>query len=577
MDNFLDYKKEYEKWCSYSFLDDDLKNELHNIKNDTEEVKDRFSLYVQFGTGGMRGTMGAGTNRLNVFTIVRATIGLAKYVKSHNAEKKGVAITCDTRNNSKKFAKISAAVLNYYGIITYISKDVRPTPFLSYAVRTYKTFAGINITASHNRKEDNGYKVYMYDGAQFSPPDDSELVNFVNGVNDSEIIDFFNNRSDKENALFRYIDKKVENEFLNNACSYLINKSFCQKNGKKLKVIYTPLHGTGSVFLLDAFKKTGFTNVQVVKIQDDKCGDFKSVSYPNPETKEAYKVALEMAIKKDADLIVATDPDCDRLGVYTKISKGKYFPLTGNELASCILEYMLYFYNKKGMDLKKGYVARSFVTTTMIDKICSKYNIETKITPTGFKWIGKEILKEKNKKFLFACEESYGYLINDYVRDKDAVSGVLITLEIALCLKNAGYNFKDLLYLLYDAYGVHKNYVTSFEFKGITGKETMANMMSDLRTNYIKNITDVKVNEFIDCLNLKRVNMSTESISNYDFYKNDSLIYVLSDESRITIRPSGTEPKIKIYYDIVDKSIELADNKFEILSQGFNKILNKEH
>lgn len=577
MDNLLNYRNEYQKWCSYDFLDEDLKNELYQIKNNDEEIKDRFSLYAQFGTGGMRGTMGAGINRLNIFTIARATIGLAKYVKKHNAEKKGAVITYDTRNNSNKFANLSAKVLNYYGIVTYISKDVRPTPFLSFAVRNYNAYVGINITASHNRKEDNGYKIYMYDGAQFSPPDDKEVVDFVNNVSDSEIIDFFKNSDSKNNSLYKYIDKKIEISFLNQACDHLVNKKFCKSNGKNLKVVYTPLHGTGSVFLIDAFKKSGFSNVQVVKIQDDKCGDFKSVPYPNPETREAYNVALEIAKKKDADIIVATDPDCDRLGIYTKIEKGKYFPLTGNELASCILEYILYFYNKNGFDLKKGYVARSFVTTTMIDDICKKYGIEVKVTPTGFKWIGKEILKEKNKKFLFAAEESYGYLINDYVRDKDAVSGTLITLEIALCLKNVGYNFKDLLYLLHDYYGIHKNYVTSFEFKGITGKEKMNNLMSYLRTNYIKNITDISVVEFIDCLNLKKVNMNTEKVFDYDFYKNDSLIYVLSDKTRITIRPSGTEPKIKIYYDIIDESIELADNKFQILSQGFNKILDKEN
>lgn len=566
----MNYIEEFEKWKKISYLSEELKKELKTIENDDEAKKNQFSYYVEFGTAGMRGTMGVGPNRMNNITVRRTTLGLAKYIKQNGGEKKGVVIVYDTRNHSKDFASYIAEVLSEFGINVYLSKGIRPTPFLSFAVREMKAFAGINITASHNRKEDNGYKIYLQNGAQFSYPDDQKIINLVNEVTEEEM--FVDPKITKINKkLINSIPKKVEDKFLKLAYDIILHKDFCKKYGKELKVVYTPLHGTGYVFLKDGFKMAGFTKVSVVKSQNDECGDFKTISYPNPETAAAFELAIKQAKKEDADIVVANDPDADRMGVYVKVAKGEYLPLTGNELCSVLFEYIAYF-NKKKKDLTNTLAVKSFVTTRLIDAIADRYGINFKVTPTGFKWIGR-VADESDKEFLIGAEESYGCALSDYVMDKDAIGTTLFVLEVALVAKKAGYTLIDLLKLLHSCYGVYKNYAFSIAYEGVSGKEKMAEIMKGLRSNPFKKLTDIKVIKIIDYITLKSVDMVTNIILDIDFPKNDTIKFFLEDNTEITIRPSGTEPKIKIYFDVVDITEELAENKIKILESAIRKIL----
>ncbi|MBR0039449.1 MAG: phospho-sugar mutase [Lachnospiraceae bacterium] len=566
----MNYREEYKKWKSLSFLDKTLKDELVKIENDEEAIKNQFSCFVEFGTAGMRGTMGVGPNRMNYLTIRRTTLGLAKYIVMNKAEKKGVVITFDCRNNSKEYANYVAKVLTEFGIKVYISKALRPTPFLSFAVLYMKAFAGINITASHNRKEDNGYKIYLKDGAQMSPPDDQVIIKLVNEITDDEI--FVDPKNVHPNTkLISIIPKSVEDAFLKGALDCMLHRDFCKKHGKELSVVYTPLHGTGYTFLKEGFKQAGFTNVHVVKSQNDECGDFKTIPYPNPETAAAFELAIKLAKEKDADICVASDPDADRMGVYVKVAKGKYVPLTGNELSSCIFEYVAYFRNKQ-YDMKRCLAVKSFVTTRLLDAIAKRYNVELGETPTGFKWIMRYV-NESSKKLIFSCEESYGCALSNYVRDKDAIGTTLFVLEMALALKRIGYNLYDLLHMLYDHYGVHKCYAFSVIYEGLSGKDKMNSIMEKLRNSPFKKLTDINVVKMLDYKTNDVLEFKTMKKSKFNFPSTNTVKFFLDDNSTVTVRPSGTEPKIKIYFDVIDKSEELADNKFKILESALKKEL----
>ncbi len=568
----MNYRESYEKWMSFNFLDEDLKKELLNMKNDEERIKDCFYDYLPFGTGGARGLMGVGTNRFNVITVRRISQGFSNFLIASGEKEKGIVITYDSRINSEKFALTAALNFCANGIKTYMFKGIRPTPFLSFAIRNLNAAGGVNITASHNSKEYNGYKLYLSDGAQFSYPDDEKIINYINKIDDISTCKTIDKKEAIKNKLLIYLDDKLDKKFEKEAMSKIINKKFVSRHGKDLKVVYTPLHGTGSVFLKNAIKEAGFKNCYIVKEQDDKNGEFKTVKYPNPESKDAFKMALSLAKEKNADIVVATDPDADRLGVYVK-SNDKYIPLTGNELSSIILEYILHFSAKK--NLNDYYVVKSFVTTRLIDAICKRYNIELKTTLTGFKWIGKEILNSK-KKFLFGAEESYGFLVDDYVRDKDAISATLMTLEIALLFKKAHVNMADVLSFMQSYYGVYRNYNVSIDFKGVDGIDKMKSIMNNLRNNPVKKITDIDVLVIDDYINSTSKNLKDGNREPLKLPKNDTLVLHLADDTNITIRPSGTEPKIKIYYDVLDKTIELADNKYEILNSAFMKIIKGE-
>ena len=550
----MNYNNEYEKWGRIAFLDKKLKKELKDIKNDEKGIKDRFSCYLEFGTAGMRGTMGVGTNRINYYTIRRATIGIAKYIIQNKKENAGVVIAYDSRNNSKEFANYISKVFSEFDIKVYIGKELRPTPFLSYAVLNLKTCIGINITASHNRKEDNGYKVYLGDGAQFSPPEDQKIINLVNEVTDEEIfVDPKNVKGKKE--YIHFIPKEIEDNFLKEALDIIINKDLCKKEGKNLKVVYTPLHGTGSVFLKEGFKRAGFSNVYIVKEQDDKCGDFKTIPYPNPETIQAFDLAKNLAKKVDADIIIATDPDADRMGVCVRVTKGEYVPFTGNELNSILFEYIAHLKGKT-VNLKNTLAVKSFVTTRLIDAIAKNYGVELKETPTGFKWICKEINKSK-KKQIIACEESYGCSLSDYVRDKDGIGTTLFVCEMALELKKAHFTLYDFLKMVYNYYGIHRCHSFSIVYEGVEGKEKMANIMDKLRSEPFTKLADAKVIKIYDYKNLLMTDICTKKQAKFVFGSTNTLKFILSDNNTLTIRPSGTEPKIKIYFDIIAETSRL--------------------
>lgn len=560
----MNYREEYEKWKKLSFLDEKLKKELKEIENDEERIKNQFSCFVEFGTAGMRGTMGVGPNRMNFLTVRRTTLGLAKYIVKNKAEKKGVVITHDCRNNSKEYAHYVASVLTEFNIKVYITKDLRPTPFLSFAVLYLHAFAGVNITASHNRKEDNGYKIYLKDGAQMSPPDDKIIIDLVNSIKDEEI--FIDPKDVHPNKkLITVIPKSVEDAFLKGALDCMLNRDYCKKHGKELKVVYTPLHGTGYTFLKEGFKQAGFSSVYVVKEQNDECGDFKTIAYPNPETAPAFDLAIKLAKDKDADICVATDPDADRMGVYVRVAKGEYVPLTGNELEACIFEYTAYFKSKK-YDFSKCIAVKSFVTTRLLDAIAKRYGVEFHETPTGFKWIMR-VVNESPKRLIFSSEESYGAALTDYVRDKDAIGTTLLVLEMALILKKYGLTLYDLLHMLYEYYGVHKCYAFSVVYEGLSGKEKMNSIMEKLRNSPFKKLTDINVTKMYDYNTSEVIHFPDMSKTALDFPKTNTVKFFLDDDTTITVRPSGTEPKIKIYFDIIDTTEELADNKFKILEK----------
>ena len=568
----MKYLENFNKWMHYDFLDSYTKKKLNEIKDNDEVIKECFFDYLSFGTGGMRGLMGVGINRINIYTIRRVTQGIANYLKDNNLDKKTAVVIYDTRNNSYEFAKEVALIFAANGINTYMFDGVRPTPFLSFAVRNLKTAIGINITASHNSKEYNGYKVYLSDGAQFSYPEDEKIIEYVNKVSDISICKTMDYETALKQKKIIKLKKDLDVKFEKEALGKIINKEYVKKHGNDLIVVYTPLHGTGSKFLNSAIKKAGFTNLYIVKEQDDENGEFKTLKYPNPESKNSFDLALDLAKKKNADIVVATDPDCDRLGIYVKNKKNKYLPLTGNELSSIILEYILHNLDKN--KYKKSFVAKSFVTTRLIDAICKNYGIDLVTTLTGFKWIGKEILNNK-KKFIFGAEESYGFLVDDYVRDKDAVSATLITLEIALILKEYGVDLIEFLQLIFERYGLFKNYNFNLEFNGISGMENMNNIMSCIRNSKLEKITDIEVLYKIDYLFSEKIDIKNGIISKINMPKNNTIAFYLNDDSVITIRPSGTEPKIKIYYDIKDNDLSLADNKFEILNSAILKMIKE--
>ena len=567
----MSYIDNYNKWLNYDFLDFDTKNRLLKIKSNENEIRECFFDYLPFGTGGMRGIMGDGINRINIYTIRRVSQGIANYLIDNNLHNKGVVVIYDTRISSYIFAKETALTFAANNIKTYMFLGVRPTPFLSFAIRNLKTAIGINITASHNSKEYNGYKVYLSDGAQFSYPEDEKIIEYVNKIDDLNICKTINEDLALKQKKIIILDNKLDEKFEKEAINKIINKKYVLNHGKDLNIVYTPLHGTGSVFLNSAIVKSGFKNLYLVNSQDDKDGSFTTVKYPNPESDAAFHLALELAHKKNADIVIATDPDADRLGVCIKNKKNEYVKLTGNELSCILLEYILHFLKKE--NCKNSFVAKSFVTTRLIDEICKNYGVDLVTTLTGFKWIGKEILENK-KKFIFGAEESYGYLVDDYVRDKDAISATLLTLEVALVLKEFNVNLIEFLNMIYEKYGFFKNYNYNIDFPGITGINDMNNIMNFLRENNIKKITDIEIIKKIDYLSSKQFDFKNDIIKNIDLPKNNTIAYYLSDNSVITIRPSGTEPKIKIYYDIKDKNFEYADNKFEILNSAIKKIIN---
>ncbi len=568
----MGYMETYKSWLENPYFDEKTKEELKGIEGDEAQIKERFYKDLEFGTAGLRGVIGAGINRMNVYTVRKATQGLANYIIKQGAVKKGVAIAFDSRRMSPEFADEAALCLAANGIKAYVFESLRPTPELSFAVRELGCVSGINITASHNPPEYNGYKVYWEDGAQITPPHDGGIMDEVRSVTDYAVVKTMAKQAAIDAGLYENIGEKIDDRYMEELKKQVIHPEAVKAVGKDIKIVYTPLHGTGNLSVRRILKELGFENVYVVPEQELPDGEFPTVSYPNPEAAEAFELALKLAKEKDADLVLATDPDADRLGVYVKdANTGEYVCLTGNVSGSFLAEYELSQREKKEGKLPSdGIVIKTIVTTNLVDAIADYYNVNLKECLTGFKWIGKEILKmEKTGKgrYLFGFEESYGCLIGTHARDKDAIVASMALCEAAAYLKTQGKTILDALNEMYERYGYYKDNVIAITHKGIEGLEKIKSIMTKLRENPPMKFGDYSVVSFRDYDRDIVRNISSGTEKPTGLPKSNVLYFELNDDAWICIRPSGTEPKIKIYFGVVGQDAEDAAAKSEELSK----------
>lgn len=563
----MDYKKEYEKWCTDSYFDDETRNELLAIKDDDKEIKDRFYRRLEFGTGGLRGIIGAGTNRMNIYTVRQATQGLANYIISQDGQAKGVAIAFDSRIMSPEFAKEAAACLSANGIKVYLFESLRPTPELSFSVRRIGCIAGIVITASHNPREYNGYKVYWEDGAQITPPHDKNILGEVALVEDFEQMKTMSYEQAVSEGFIKIIGKEIDDEYIAQLKKQNIHPEVITKAAKDIKIVYTPLHGTGNIPVRRVLKELGFENVYVVEKQEKPDGSFPTVAYPNPEDEKAWTLALELAKEKDADIVLATDPDADRLGVYAKDKKtGEYVSFTGNMSGALIAEYILREKKDKGELPKNAAIVETIVTTDMLKAIAKDYNVKLIEVLTGFKFIGEQIkLFEQNNsyEYIFGMEESYGCLAGTYARDKDACVAVMMLCEVAAYYKLKGMTLCDAMQDMYEKYGYYKEGLSTITKKGMDGIARIENMMREKRENPIQTIGGFKVLKMRDYLIDEVKDMVTGEKSSTGLPKSNVLYYELENNAWCCVRPSGTEPKIKFYYGVKGEDISDAVKKLE--------------
>lgn len=561
----MNYQETYQEWLNNPYFDEATKEELNNIQDDDNEIKERFYADLAFGTAGLRGIIGAGINRMNIYVVRKATQGLADYILEQGTDKKRVAIAFDSRHMSPEFANEAALCLAANGIKAFIFESLRPTPELSFAVRYYNCIAGINITASHNPPEYNGYKVYWEDGAQFTPPHDKGVTAKVNAITDISKVKTMSKEDAVSAGLYEVIGAEVDDAYIAEVEKQVHNQDAIDQMASKLKIVYTPLHGTGNLPVRRVLKDLGFQNVYVVPQQELPDGDFPTVSYPNPESKEAFELGLALAKEKDADLVLATDPDADRLGVYVKDSKtGDYIALTGNMSGSLLCEYVLS--QKKAMSGSlpaDGAVVKSIVTTNLVDAVAEGYGVDLIEVLTGFKFIGQQMLNFENSgkgTYLFGLEESYGCLIGTYARDKDAVSATVALCEAAAYYMTQGKTLWDAMTDMYEKYGYYLDKVKALEFAGLDGAEKIQNMLKSLRENPPKEIGDLKVLKSRDYQSDEIVDLTTGETSPTGLPSSNVLYYELEDNAWLCVRPSGTEPKIKFYYGVKGSSMEDAED-----------------
>jgi len=573
------YLEEYERWCGSQEFDDKTKEELLKIKNDEKEIEDRFYKELEFGTAGLRGIIGAGTNRMNKYTVGKATQGLANYILEQGAQDKGVAISYDSRIMSKEFSLQTALILNANGIKTFLFENLRPVPELSFAVRELKCTAGIMITASHNPPKYNGYKVYWDDGSQIVSPRDKDIIAKVRAVKEYSEIKEISKEEAIERGLFNIIGTEMDDKYINTLKSLILNTEIVKEQGKKLKVVYTPLHGTGNTIAERLLKEIGLENVYVVPEQKDPDGRFPTVDYPNPEDKKSFKLALELAKKVDADVVLATDPDADRLGIFAKDSiTGEYMNYTGNMSALLIAEYRISQMKEKGMLPSNGMMIKSIVSSNLTDAIAKEYNLKLYSVLTGFKNIGAVVKREEESrehKYVFGYEESYGCLIGDYARDKDGISAVMALCEAACYYKAKGETLWDQMINIYKKYGYYKEDQVSIVLEGVEGAREIQEMMLNMRNTSIDKIGDYKVLVFKDVDKDYVKNMITGEETKTGLPKSNVLYYGLENNSWCCIRPSGTEPKIKLYMGIKGNSEEDANAKLEDLKNAMVAIVKK--
>ena len=571
----MDYKEVYESWLSNPYFDEKTKEELRGIAGDENEIKERFYKELEFGTAGLRGIIGAGTNRMNIYTVRKTTQGLANYILSVDGQSKGVAIAYESRRMSPEFANEAALCLAANGIKAYIFESLRPTPELSYAVRKLGCIAGINITASHNPPEYNGYKVYWEDGAQITPPHDSGIMAEVGKVTDFAEVKTMPREEAEKAGLYQVIGQAVDDSYMAELKSQVLHMDSIQEMADQLKIVYTPLHGTGNIPARRVLKELGFNHVYVVKEQELPDGEFPTVSYPNPEAEEAFALGLKLAKEVDADLVLATDPDADRLGVRVKDAKtGEYHTLTGN-MSGCLLADYEIGQKKalKGLP-EDGALITTIVSTNMAGAIARYYGVKLIEVLTGFKYIGQQILNfETSGKgtYLFGFEESYGCLIGTHARDKDAIVATMALCEAAAYYKSLW----DAMIQMYERYGYYKDDIKSITLKGIEGLAKIQEIMDTLRKNPPKQIGAYKVTATRDYKEDKIVNLATGETGTTGLPSSNVLYYDLEDDAWLCVRPSGTEPKIKFYYGIKGTSLEDADAKSEAMGKDVLDMIQK--
>ena len=573
----MGYQEEFNRWLEDDYFDQNTKNELLSIRNDEKEVEDRFYRELEFGTGGLRGVIGAGTNRMNIYTVRKATQGLANYILKKGTQAKGVAISCDNRRMSPEFVQETALCLAANGIKAYVFDSLRPTPELSFALRTLGCTAGVMVTASHNPPEYNGYKVYWEDGAQITAPIDKDVITEVQAIKDFAEVKTMS-RADAEAAgLYEVIGSAIDDAYMEELKKQIIHPEVIQEVSKDIKIVYTPLCGTGNIPVQRILKELGFQNVYVVEEQKGPDPNFTTLEYPNPEDPKAFTYALKLAKEKDADIILATDPDADRLGVYAKdTATGEYVSFTGNMSGMLIAEYILRERTATGTMPENPALVTTIVTTNMTNPITKAYNVKLIEVLTGFKFIGEQIKffeQTGSNNYVFGLEESYGCLAGTHARDKDAIVAVMCLCEVAAFCKKQGKTLWDMMIDVYEKYGYFKESQYTITMKGIDGSREIAALMEKLRTNPPKNFGDLKVLKFRDYQNDVILDMETGEKTSTGLPKSNVLYFDLPDDNWCCARPSGTEPKIKFYMGVKGTGIEDAAERLEKLTEDLKSYL----
>ena len=574
----MDYREVYEQWLANPYFDDATKEELKNIAEEENEIKERFYMDLEFGTAGLRGIIGAGTNRMNIYVVRRATQGLANYIAKVGKQSQGVAIAYDSRHMSPEFAQEAALCLAANGIKAYIFESLRPTPELSFAVRHLGCVAGINITASHNPPEYNGYKVYWEDGGQITPPHDTGIMGEVKAISDWNTVKTMDKAQAEKAGLYEVIGQKIDDAYMEELKKQVIHQDAIEAEGKNLKIVYTPLHGTGNIPARRILKELGFENVYVVKEQELPDGAFPTVSYPNPEAAEAFELGLKLAKEVDADLVLATDPDADRLGVRVKDKNGEYHDLTGN-MSGCLLANYEIGQRRavNGSLPEDGALIKTIVTSNLADAIAKGYGVDLIEVLTGFKFIGQQILGFENSgkgTYLFGFEESYGCLIGTYARDKDAIVATMALCEAAAYYKTQGKTLWDAMIEMYDQYGYYKDDIKSITLKGIEGLQKIQEIMDTLRKNPPAEFAGHKVVSARDYKKDTITDLATGEVKPTGLPNSNVLYYDLTDDAWVCVRPSGTEPKVKFYYGVKGTSLEDADEKSAVMGKAVLDMVN---
>lgn len=574
----MSWEKIYHNWANYQNLDKDMKSSLHEIEKDPETLKDAFYMPLEFGTAGMRGILGAGINRMNIYTVRQATEGLANFIDEQGEEtrQRGVAIAYDSRHMSPDFAMEAARVLAIHDIPSYVFESLRPTPELSFAVRYLKTFAGIMITASHNPAEYNGYKIYGQDGGQMPPEDADRLTRYVRKVENPLVVPVLSKEEAKNSGLIHIIGEDVDVPYLKEVKTVTINQELVHEVGKDLKLVYTPLHGTGRMLGERALKQAGFEQFVIEPTQGKPDPDFSTVKNPNPEYPEAFTLAIKLGKKEGADLLIATDPDGDRMGAAVRKPDGDYRLLTGNQIASLMVHYILAAHQELGTMPDNGVIIKSIVSSEMPAKIAASFNIPTVNTLTGFKFIAEKIHQyevDHSHTFLFGFEESYGFLIKPFVRDKDAIQALVMLAEVACFYKKQGKTLYDGLEELFQKYGYYQEKTTAITMSGIEGLDKIKSLMQQFRAEAPTAFGKIKVRAVEDFSSGLKTTLADGKSEKMDYPASNVLKYLLEDGSWVAIRPSGTEPKIKFYVGTQGETEQAALEKVKGFEEAIQDLL----